>query len=110
MEYSPVDITANKPELYLTIKWNDGVESKYPFKLLRNACPCAQCRGGHENMSSEPEDDVLIIPLLNIGTFKLNNLEIVGSYALQFEWADTHKAGIFNWEYLRKLWDRILEN
>ncbi len=29
-----------------------------PFSLLRAACPCAQCRGGHENMKSEPDAEV----------------------------------------------------
>jgi len=107
MEISPIDITANKTERLLTIKWNDGEESKYPFNLLRNACPCAQCQGGHENMTSEPDDDVFVIPLLNTNTITLENLEMVGNYALQPNWADGHKAGLYNWGYLKSLWNKI---
>ena len=59
----PLNITANRPALEMTIKWGDGHESIYPFSLLRAACPCAQCRGGHEKMSSEPDPEVFHVQL-----------------------------------------------
>lgn len=109
MELSPTDITAEKSAGKLIITWNNGEKSTFPFDLLRNACPCAQCRGGHENMSSEPEDDMLIIPLLNINTVTLDTIEIVGGYAIQLFWADGHKHGIYNWQYLFSLWEKSQE-
>ena len=41
MSEKPTGITANKKTRELTITWNDGHTSVYPFDLLRAACPCA---------------------------------------------------------------------
>ncbi|MGC1375744.1 MAG: gamma-butyrobetaine hydroxylase-like domain-containing protein, partial [Anaerolineales bacterium] len=60
---NPANITANRAALEMTITWDDGHTSLYPFSLLRAACPCAQCRGGHENMQSEPDAAVFETPL-----------------------------------------------
>jgi DUF971 family protein len=49
MEERATSITANREAMEMTVIWADGHISNYPFSLLRAACPCAQCRGGHEN-------------------------------------------------------------
>ena len=87
MNEKPTGITANKKTREFTITWGDGHVSVYPFGLMRAACPCASCRGGHENMSGEPNPNVVA----------------VGSYALSIVWEDGHDYGIFNWHYLRAL-------
>ncbi|MBE9474338.1 MAG: DUF971 domain-containing protein, partial [Chloroflexi bacterium] len=46
----PAGITADRQKRVMTINWNDGHTSEYSFTLFRVACPCAECRGGHENM------------------------------------------------------------
>lgn len=55
-EPKPVKIDVDRRESVVRISWKDGHESSYSFMLLRAACPCASCRGGHENMSSEPDE------------------------------------------------------
>lgn len=102
-EILPTKITANRKQARLFIDWADGVQSALPFDLLRNACPCAQCRGGHENMKPEPDPEMFIIPLMAVNTTRLKGLEMVGNYALNIEWDDGHKYGIYNWQYLRAL-------
>ena len=102
-EIIPVDITAKKASGVLEIGWSDGERCAFPFDLLRNACPCAQCRGGHENMKSEPDEDVFLIPLTDARATRIQNLEMMGNYALNIEWEDGHKFGIYNWHYLRAL-------
>jgi DUF971 family protein len=99
----PIDITADRNQKTLTAKWADGHVSIYPFALLRNACPCAECRGGHENMRSEPEPDMFTIPLLDARATELRNIAGVGNYAINLEWEDGHHFGIYNWHYLRAL-------
>jgi DUF971 family protein len=99
-ELLPKSITANRKESRLFVEWSDGQTCAYPFDLLRNACPCAQCRGGHENMRPEPDPNMLIIPLMATTATKLKNLEAVGNYAINIEWEDGHKYGIYNWHYL----------
>jgi DUF971 family protein len=99
----PASITANREINQLTIVWNDGHESNYPFSLLRHACPCAECRGGHDKMSAEPDPDVFLLPVEDSRATRLRNIEAVGAYALTIEWEDGHHYGIYNWNYLRKL-------
>jgi len=97
----PTGVKADKNERILTITWEDGHVSQYPFAGLRAACPCVECKGGHANMggpgdpslvANAPESDVTI-----------NNLQAVGAYALQFMWSDGHSNGIYTWDYLRQL-------
>lgn len=99
----PTGITADRQLAELTITWDDGHTSIYPFALLRAACPCAECRGGHENMRSEPDPDVFSVALEDTPAARLRNLEGVGSYAITIEWEDGHHFGIYNWNYLRAL-------
>ena len=103
MNVSPEKITANRNSAELTIVWNDGHTSVYPFGLLRAACPCASCRGGHENMRSDPDPEVFFHVLPDSPQTRLKNIEGIGSYAISFEWEDGHHFGIYNWSYLRKL-------
>ena len=106
-ELTPTNIAADREAGELTIAWNDGETCVYAFDLLRNACPCAQCRGGHENMRSEPDEDVFIIPLMDAKATRMRNVEAVGSYAINIEWEDGHNYGIYQWEYLRALCEQV---
>lgn len=109
-ELFPTGITANRQTSELTISWNDDVSSAYPFAMLRNACPCAECRGGHENMRSEPGPEMFTIPLVDANSTRIRNIEAVGNYAITIEWEDGHHFGIYNWRYLRALWDGSKEH
>ena len=103
MNEKPTNITVNKKTKEFTIAWNDNHTSVYPFELLRAACPCASCRGGHENMRSEPDAEVFDIKLGDTASTRINNVVAVGSYALTIVWEDGHDYGIYNWHYLRAL-------
>jgi DUF971 family protein len=102
-EYRPSGITANRQTRELTITWKDGHVSAYSFSLLRHACPCAECRGGHDKMGSQPDPEVFIMAEEDVPATRLRNLEAVGTYALTIEWEDGHHYGIYNWNYLRAL-------
>jgi DUF971 family protein len=99
----PTGITANRQTQELAIQWNDGHESLHGFTLLRYACPCAECRGGHDKMGSEPDPAVFSIPNEDTPKTRMLNLEAVGTYALTIEWEDGHHYGIYTWHYLRAL-------
>ena len=103
MSEKPTGVTANKTKREFTITWDDGHVSNYPFGLLRAACPCASCRGGHENMKSEPDADVFNKIMEDSPSTRLVNIVATGSYALTIVWDDGHDYGIFNWHYLRAL-------
>lgn len=102
MKSLPKAITLNKTEGYLEIIWQDEAVCQYPLSQLREACPCAECRGGHQYMGAEHDPDNLL-ELVPKRAYGVVNLHIVGNYALQPEWDDGHHAGIYTWEYLRWL-------
>lgn len=103
MNMKPAGITANRESGEVTITWSDGHQSVYPFSLMRNACPCAECRGGHDKMSSKPDPIVFQMPIEESPATRLRNLEAVGTYAITIDWEDGHHYGIYNWNYLRAL-------
>ncbi len=99
----PSKISASRSKGTLIIEWEDGHHSEYPLAGLRAACPCAECRGGHEGMGKGGSPDMLEIPLVPTGSIELESMEGVGNYALQLVWKDGHSYGIYTWEYLRQL-------
>jgi DUF971 family protein len=99
----PTGITANRTSSQLTIDWNDGHQSTYSFSLLRHACPCASCRGGHEGMSPTPDPSVFSLPDEDTPATRLTGIEAIGSYAITITWEDGHHFGIYTWNYLRLL-------
>ncbi len=103
MSEKPTNITVNKKSREFTINWDDGHVSTYSFGLLRSACPCASCRGGHENMRAEPDPEVFKLELEDSPATRISDVRAVGSYALTIVWEDGHDYGIYNWHYLRAL-------
>lgn len=99
----PTDITVNRQTSEFSVTWSDEHLSIYPFTLLRQGCPCAECRGGHENMHSEPDPEMFVLRLNDSPATHIHKVEAVGSYAVTIEWEDGHNFGIYNWSYLRAL-------
>lgn len=100
--YTPKEITLNQRDGELVIAWQDGRECHYPLDRLRLACPCAECRGGHDRMGPayDPPDIMSVTPTR---PYQAQNVAQVGNYALQFHWDDGHNAGIYTWDYLYRL-------
>jgi DUF971 family protein len=98
----PTNITLTQLAGQVTIHWSDGRKCNYPVGPLRLACPCVECRGGHDRMGPQhsPTDLRSLIPLQ---PFQVEKLELVGNYALQFFWDDGHHTGIYTWDYLYRL-------
>lgn len=99
----PMGITADRQSRRLSIDWSDGHHSEYSFSLLRYACPCAECRGGHDNMGGDPDPEIFSRAEMDTPAARLKNIEAVGAYALTIQWEDGHHFGIYNWNYLRAL-------
>ncbi len=88
----------------LAIKWPDGHEAFIGFEPLRRACPCAVCQGEVDVMGRlhrGPERK------LTDASYVLRGMEPVGSYGVQPVWADGHNTGLYTFDYLRKLADRL---
>lgn len=109
MASRPKRIAVSRSKGILMIEWTDGLTCEYPISGLRAACPCAECRGGHENMGIPGSPEMLEIPVINKASTELERLQEVGNYAVQLFWKDGHSYGIYSWQYLRELCPELKE-
>ena len=78
------------------ILWNDGHTSSYPSWYLRGNCPCADCVDEFTGKRKIPPGSIS-------ATLERKGVELVGNYALQFEWSDDHSTGLYTFDLLRSL-------
>jgi DUF971 family protein len=94
----PVEIRNDRENGRLIVVWDDGMRLQYPLDALRNACPCAGCRG-HSPGEVEPPR------VTGVGLLQISE---VGSYAVSFNWTDGHSTGIYTWALLRELGEPMI--
>lgn len=83
----------------VSIKWSDDTETNYTAAQLRRACPCAGCKDewtGEKTLNEKSIPDDL----------SFRHISIVGRYALNFHFSDSHDTGIFSFKFLRELQNR----
>ena len=80
----------------MKLTWTDGHESVYTARYLRENCPCASCR--HE-LTGEKILRVEDLPK----EMSILKSEILGNYALGFQFSDGHSTGIYTYRYLREI-------
>ena len=76
------------------ITWGDGHVGVYPHDILRGYCPCAGCQGHTGSIHFCESSD---------NQRQLEDIEVVGNYALRLEWFDGHGSGLYSYKYLRGL-------
>ena len=87
----------------LTVEWSDGTTSFFPIEYLRAMSPSAEARMLREEMAKNPFT-VLPASMGNRqGPLTAVSVELVGNYAIRFEFSDGHSTGIYSWEYLREI-------
>jgi DUF971 family protein len=95
----PVEIQRNDQGA-MRILWNDGRQCRYSYASLRQACPCATCR---ETRVQKQRNPFQIITSTTTEDVEPTHLSPVGHYALNIEWSDGHRTGIYPWSMLREL-------
>ncbi len=85
----------------LSISWDTDEVFTISLKLLRNECPCAECKGEtillhhfEPQRKDEPEKPEKYI---------IKALDVIGNYALQPTWGDGHSTGLYPWDFLYRL-------
>jgi DUF971 family protein len=86
------------------IEWNDGHRSHYPFRFLRDACPCALCDDERDKAGRDPGEPPKpapgALPMFKEAA-RPTSAQGVGKYAIKFHWNDGHELGIYSWQFLR---------
>jgi DUF971 family protein len=80
----------------ISIVWNDNHQSRYAARDLRLSCRCAACVDEWTHQS-------LIKPDLIPRGIKPKSIDIMGNYALHFDWSDGHNTGIYTYDFLREV-------
>ena len=106
MQITPQKIKLAGPGNTLTIQWSDGHVSAYPYRDLRDKCPCATCTGPDYKPAAHHalESELAASPFpLYQKALKPERAELIGRYAVQIYWSDGHSTGIYSFDYLRSL-------
>ena len=97
MSYKPPqDMHANSQSRELEIIWKPDHIGYYPYRNLRLACPCAGCV---DEMTSKRIVDPATIP----EDILINEMHLVGNYAVKIVWSDGHDTGLYTWKRLAQL-------
>jgi DUF971 family protein len=82
----------------MEITWEDGVHTTYSGEQLRWSCPCAECRG-----EAGAPGRLSRVKSLDESELRINDVTLVGQYALQIAFDSGHNTGIYTFSLLRHL-------
>jgi DUF971 family protein len=94
----PVEVRTEPQRVY--IRWSDGHESVFSNLTLREACPCAACKGESGILGKK-----YMLPIVSSipSDVKAVSHSMVGRYAISFVWSDGHRTGIYPYDYILEL-------
>ena len=91
----------------LTIAWSDGATHRLTWRLLRDRCPCADCRGHGDGPPPKPPapppGSLPILSAAEAQPLRVLQMRPMGNYAYSFFFNDTATTEIYTIEYLREL-------
>jgi len=93
----------------LIIEWDDNVTHRLPWRLLRDACPCATCRG-ERSQPPQPADLLPVITPAEAQPLAAIGMKQVGNYAYGIDFSDGHNTGIYSLDFLRSLGEQLADS
>ena len=92
----PTSIRRLSAEQLLEVSWPDGLTARLPLVPLRAECMCARC--------VDEITGARIVELDGIDpAIQINEMKLVGNYAVKLYWSDGHNQGLYTWDHLRRL-------
>jgi len=84
----------------LFLEWNTGEKYSIPYLELRFHCPCAGCvdeMTGQRTLKKEslPQD------------VRVTGASVVGRYAIHLNWSDGHSTGMYGFDRLMELCQKV---
>ncbi|KXU36080.1 hypothetical protein AXK12_04480 [Cephaloticoccus capnophilus] len=86
----------------LGIVWSDGCETYYDPARLRAASPSAQAQGERDILGQVHGGEGPTTARDHSGV-TIHGWQIVGNYAVRFEFSDGHRTGLYSFDFLREL-------
>lgn len=106
----PSEIKRENDGLHIT--WNNTDKKFLSSKVLRENCPCATCRfergdTSHAAPLTSKKKSLKIIEATKDESLTIAMIEGLGNYAIKISYADGHDSGIYTFQYLFELSNRI---
>jgi DUF971 family protein len=94
---TPTHIDAIGDEI--AIRWSDGTETYFKMELLRAASPSAENTGERDLLGRQfGGTDQKSFPGVTVTRW-----QVIGNYAVQFDFSDGHNTGLFGFDLLQKI-------
>lgn len=93
---TPKTIKIGPSKMDLQINYESGIDLVIPSTFLRKFSPSA------ENKNNLNQENLKIFNGISI-----SKLEAVGNYAIRVHFSDGHNTGIYSWEYLFSLGEKL---
>lgn len=87
----------------VAISWSDGTETFFSMEFLRANSPSAENTGEPDIFGRVHGGD----PRTEYPGVTVTGFDYVGRYAICFTFSDGHNTGLFTYDYLRELADRL---
>ena len=96
MRDAPTNIWLRKADGILEVTWRDEEPHRFRIKQIRCACGCAGCVN---EMTGVRTLDVSAVP----EDSSITDMQLVGNYAVKFDFSDGHNTGIYSWDRLHEM-------
>lgn len=83
----------------IAIAWSDGQESYFDFEQLRAISPSAENQGEVDILGVRHGGNGRDARFIGVRVLRWN---IIGNYAIRFEFSDGHNSGLYAYDYLRQ--------
>lgn len=97
---SPENIRVHTDDGILELIWTSDDVSRIPFRAIRQDCRCAACVDEFTGRQVLDRDSVA-------ESIRPEDVALTGNYALKIRWSDSHDSGLFTWDHLRSIADRL---
>lgn len=97
---TPLKIERLSQAQSLRVEWADEHVCEMPYDYLRRACPCATCN--RERERAEGGLRVVTEKVLE-DTLQIDEISLVGAYAVRLAWSDGHTTGLYTFRFLREI-------
>ena len=96
----PTEIRYDKASRVLTLSYEDGKSWDYTAEYLRVYSPSAEVRG------HAPGEEILQVGKVDVA---IDKIDPVGHYAVSLKFDDGHDTGIYSWDWLYQLGEKMDE-